>query len=442
MSVSVKSLGCPKNVTDAEVFLGDLESHGYRVVPEDDPNTDVVLVNTCGFVEDAKRESLAAIMEAAESGRRVVVTGCMAQRYAEQLDIPEISAVVGFEHYSELPQRLATLGDGKVAVGGATVPFRDERRRVRLGRPHSAYVRLAEGCDHACTFCSIPSFRGEFRSKPWDSALAEMRTLAARGAKELVLVAEDTNQYGTDFGASDSRRLAHLLRAADGIVPWIRLLYCYPSYFDDALISAIAECRSVCKYIDMPLQHIAENVLRKMKRPGRAHTERLLAKLKQAIPGLALRTTFITGFPGETDQDHKELVEFVRAQRFRRAGFFKYSQEEGTPAADMSEMVDEEVKQRRWDELVSVQQEIEEQYARSMDGEIVDVLIDGVDFDGVCVGRTTADAPEIDGVVHVLQKHPAGTLIRARVLGENSLDLYAETVEVIEHADEPVIATV
>lgn len=424
-------------------MLGDLQSQGLRIVEEED-DSDVVLINTCGFVEDAKRESVAAIMAASgqttKSGalRHVVVTGCLAQRYADELaqSIPEVDAVIGFAHYNELGPRVrALVSDGnveetEVAVGAPTVPFRDEGVRVRLGEKHSVYVRLAEGCDHACTFCAIPGFRGKFRSKPWDAAMSEMRTLSERGAVELVLVAEDTNQYGVDFGAKDPRRLSHLLKAvaSERLAKWVRLLYCYPSYFDDELIDAMASLDNVCKYVDMPLQHASESVLRAMRRPSRAHTERLLAKLRSRIPDLCVRTTFIVGFPGETKADYQDLLDFVRTQRFHRAGFFAYSSEDGTPAAELGEHVPEEVKLARVDELVEVQQGIQDEVAQAKVGSVMEVLIDRVEH-GMSIGRTSHDAPEIDGVVHVLQKFEPGTFVQCRILGTSSFDLYGEPVD-------------
>lgn len=513
-SVSLVSLGCPKNVTDAEVFLGDLASRGISINPQthpnaavadadldfaDDfdladaefsdphsalhqqqqlhpqqpepqqrqqeqheqqhPNSDVIVINTCAFVDDAKRESIDAILAAtrrkqAGQASGVIVTGCLAQRYADQLadELPDVDAVIGFEHYDELPARVRQLAAGatsttavkkednsltaggldRVRVGTPDVPFRPEHERVRLGPRHSVYVRLAEGCSHACTFCAIPGqFRGGFRSKPWEALTHEIAHLVSSGAKELVLIAEDTNQYGMDFARNnvDAHRLSHLLHhiadAHADRVHWVRLLYCYPSYFTDALIDAIARLDVVCKYIDMPLQHISDSVLRRMNRPGRAHTERLLHRLRAGIPGLTLRTTFIVGFPGETDAEHAELVAFVRASRFRHAGFFAYSEEEGTPATSLPDKVPAETAQFRRDELVSEQQRIEEELAAEMVGSVVDVMVDTMDA-GHSVGRTRADAPEIDWRVHIVRQVEPGTVLPVRILGTSAFDLYGE----------------
>lgn len=442
-TVSLVSLGCPKNVTDAEVMLGDLTARGISVCQADQP-ADVVVINTCGFVEEAKRESIDAILDAArskqsEGTKGVIVTGCLAQRYADQLaeQLPEVDAVVGFEHYDEIATRVAQLAQktpqsvpqDRVRVGATSVPFRPEHRRVRLGPAHSVYVRLAEGCSHACTFCAIPGqFRGVFRSKPWDVVTSEIEHHAVHGARELVFIAEDTNQYGMDFDVSDKRRLSDLLRYVaenNPQVDWIRLLYCYPSYFTDDLINAIASLDVVCKYIDIPLQHISDPVLKRMNRPSRVHTETLLDKLRDRIPGLVLRTTFITGFPGETEEDHHELVNFIRRSRFNHAGFFIYSEEEGTPAAEYEEQVPLEVRHDRRDELTSIQQQIQEELAQEKVGKVIDVMVDTIE-DGHSVGRTQADAPEIDAHVHILQRIEPGTILPVRILGTSSFDLYGE----------------
>lgn len=451
-TVSLVSLGCPKNVTDAEVMLGDLSSQGVDIKSSDFAS-DVIIINTCGFVEDAKRESLDAILSAAKEKRTgktkgVIVTGCLAQRYADVLaeELPEVDAVVGFEHYDEIANRVKHLAsasrpainsisatsDGvfnRVSVGSSTVPFRPEHERFRLGPQHTVYVRLAEGCSHQCTFCAIPGqFRGTFRSKSWSVISSEIDHLASKGAVELVFVAEDTNQYGTDFGNTDPRRLSDLLHyVAKQVnqVRWVRLLYCYPSYFTDELIDAIAKLDIVCKYIDIPLQHISDNVLRRMNRPGRSHTEALLQKLRHRIPNLTLRSTFITGFPGETEEDHRQLVEFIKNSRFDHAGFFVYSEEEGTPAASFDNQVPMDVRLNRKDELTSIQQKIQKELAAEKIGQTLEVIIDKIE-EGHSIGRTRGDAPEIDAQVHILQQIEPGTILPVRILGTSLFDLYAE----------------
>lgn len=509
-TVSVVALGCPKNTTDAETLLGDLQRQGFDVVGDDHAAADAIVINTCAFVEDAKNESLEAIVAAAglgaEDGRRrkVVVTGCLAQRYGEQLAeaLPEADLIVGFEHYDALGSSLGQLldaqrreaaeeqgggGGGKekkrttttkkagssssskaatakkaaeiaaaiglhadgdasstlvpppprrVQVGSATVPFRSEAERYRLGPSHSAYLRVAEGCDQNCSFCAIPGFRGKFRSKPYGQVVDEARALVAQGVKELCLIAEDTNMYGSD--RKDGKGLAALLRDLSAIegVAWLRLLYCYPSIWPEELIEEIATNDKVCKCIEIPLQHSDNLTLLAMNRPPAAHTRKILSMLRERVPDLALRTTFICGFPGETDTQHRALLDFVKDQRFERMGAFAYSAEEGTRAAEMGEQVPQKERQRRRDALVAAQHAIQCEWAEGMVGREVDVLIDGVNEDGWLVGRTQWDAPDVDPCVFVGEPaegsgvRPAvpGELRRCLVTGATLFDLEAHPV--------------
>jgi ribosomal protein S12 methylthiotransferase len=460
-SVALVALGCPKNTVDAEVMLGDLQRSGLRVVKEP-KQADIVIVNTCAFVEDAKRESIAAVIEAAglKQDRDVpacglFVTGCLAQRYADELatELPEVDAVVGFEHYADLPTQvlellarqpetpegaasaLDAISSGhvtsalpKVMVGSNTIPFRSEEDRHQLTSPHYAYIRVAEGCDHACTFCAIPGFRGEFRSKPFDVVLAEAERLVENGVRELNLIAEDTNQYGSDWGEADERRLADLLHALAAIpsLKWIRLLYCYPSYFSEELIDAIAGIDKVCKYIDIPLQHLSSSVLARMRRPGGAGTVALLKKLRERIPNLTLRTTFISGFPGETDAEHRELVQLASELGFERGGAFAYSAEDGTPAAEMDDQIDDDVREARRDELIALFQDHASDWAEAQVGRELNVIIDrmeGLD----AIGRTEGDAPDIDGSVRLPEAVLApGTQLKVRVIAADVMELVAE----------------
>ncbi|EFJ53100.1 hypothetical protein VOLCADRAFT_127348 [Volvox carteri f. nagariensis] len=484
--VSLVSLGCPKNVVDGEVLLGDLTRAGFSVT-DDHEQSDAIIVNTCAFVEDAKSESLEAIVEAAslnEDGKRrkVVITGCLAQRYSDQLasDLPEADLVVGFQKYGNLaaslqrsmglePTRealeLATAAEAqqqsqeegvtsadagargevaeagtsgqRVQVGASTVPFRPEWDRYRLTPRHSAYLRVAEGCNHACTFCAIPGFRGKFRSKPWQAVLDEARHLVANGVKELNLIAEDTNQYGMD--RRDGRDLAQLLRELSQLegLHWIRILYAYPSYFNDALIDEIATNPKarVCKYLDMPLQHISNLTLLAMNRPPREHTLKLLTTLRTRIPSLALRTTFISGFPGETDQQHRELVEFVKTFKFERMGCFAFSEEDGTPAASLPDQVPQRVRERRRDELISLQQRIGEEWAEGLVGREVEVLVEGYNDDDWLIGRTQWDAPDVDPLVFLtdsedphVAKLEAGQIRRCVITSNSLFDLEATPI--------------
>ncbi|KXZ52292.1 hypothetical protein GPECTOR_10g924 [Gonium pectorale] len=478
--VSLVALGCPKNVVDGEVLLGDLARAGFSVT-DDHEESDAIIVNTCAFVEDAKSESLEAIVEAAslnEDGKRrkLVITGCLAQRYSEQLaaDLPEADLVVGFQNYGGLaaslqrtmgmeptPEALALAeaaaeqrrqaAEGgaaagtevedapatsqRVQVGAATVPFRPEWDRYRLTPRHSAYLRVAEGCNHACTFCAIPGFRGKFRSKPWQAVLDEARHLVASGVKELNLIAEDTNQYGQD--RRDGRDLAKLLRELSSLegLHWIRILYAYPSYFNDALIDEIATNPKVCKYLDMPLQHISNLTLLAMNRPPREHTLNLLAKLRARIPGLALRTTFINGFPGETDEQHRELVDFVKEFKFERMGCFAFSEEDGTPAASMPGQVPQRLRERRRDELISMQQRIGEEWAAGKVGQEIDVLVEGYNDDDWLIGRSQWDAPDVDPLVFLTESDDpavppleAGQMRRCVVTSNSLFDLEATPI--------------
>ncbi|KAF6251091.1 hypothetical protein COO60DRAFT_1563392 [Scenedesmus sp. NREL 46B-D3] len=451
------ALSCLCLLCAGEVLLGDLARAGFEITAEHE-DADAIVVNTCAFVEDAKAESLEAIVEAAGLNadgkrRQVVVTGCLAQRYGPALasDLPEADLVLGFQAYGGLPGALAqrlgvptssssdagsSSNSSRVQVGDATVPFRPEWDRHRLTPRHTAYLRVAEGCNHACTFCAIPGFRGKFRSKAWGAVLEEAERLVASGVVELNLIAEDTNQYGQD--RRDGRGLAQLLRELSALsgLRWLRILYAYPSYFDDELVAEIANNPKVCKYIDMPLQHINNLTLLAMNRPPQAHTKALLHKLRDNIPGLVLRTTFISGFPGESEEAHRELVDFVREFKFERAGTFVYSEEDGTPAADLPEQTPQRI--RRRDELVQVQQGISEAFAASLVGQEIDVLVDGENEDGWLFGRTQWDAPDVDPVVF-LSDPPAsaadvaplqvGQMRRCRVSDTSLFDLEAYPVE-------------
>ena len=476
-------LGCPKNVVDAEVMLGDMRKNGYDVT-ENHEDADAIIINSCGFIDDAKSESVEAILEASKlSGgkKKIVVTGCLAQRYGEDLqrELPEVDLIVGFENYGMLPSLVEeSLREGddesrivspfdpasqkrsgsatgtmskniitnddlvlpkkKTLVGGNSPPFRSEIDRVRITPKHSAYLRVAEGCDHKCTFCAIPSFRGKFRSKKFEPIVDEAKALGQLGAKELCLIAEDTNQWGMDLRAQDGRGLAELLETlaeVDGI-EWIRILYAYPSYFSDELITAIADVPQVCKYIDIPLQHITNLSLLRMNRPPRQHAEDLLYKLRDRIPGLALRTTFISGFPGETEEEHEELMQFCREFKFERLGAFAYSEEDGTPAAEYPDQVPDDLRALRRDQLVAQQQEISEIFAQSRVGQTLDVLIDSFDEDmNAWVGRTSLEAPDIDPVVFVseeekeerglVQRIEPGQMRKCKIVGSSLFDLEA-----------------
>ena len=442
-TVALISLGCPKNLVDSEKILAHLAEGGCVVAAPLD-EADVIVVNTCGFLSAARDESLAAIAEAVARkrtgpARRVVVAGCLVDRDAQRLHelAPGIDAVVGVNSRDDI--LAAVLGEGPAS---RVEPYRggihDDAGRFRLTAPHTAYLRIAEGCSRRCSFCTIPAIRGPFRSKGPETVLAEARELLADGAVELNLIAQDTTAYGRDLGDGvDLVGLLEMLDALDG-ARWIRLMYAYPRRFTDELIAVMAACRRVVPYVDLPLQHISDPVLRRMGRGvGRAQTEALLAKLRDRLPGVALRTGFIVGFPGETDQQFEELLRFVREFGFDAMGVFEFSPEEGTPAAEMPDPVPPHVKAERAKALMLAQQEVVFAANRAKVGESVEVLIDlpglaseaeagGEDAPGGAVGRYCGQAPEVDSVCLLQSPAPAGSFVRGTVAGFDAYDLIVE----------------
>jgi ribosomal protein S12 methylthiotransferase len=466
-SVAFVSLGCPKNLVDSERMLGLLAQDGLAVTP-DAADADAIVINTCGFLEASKEESLGEIRRAVElkkagKCRRVVVAGCLVQRHKTKLlnDVPEIDRLVGVfdrEHiveavrgqqnprqghghylgkYHDLSRELASASAGGLQPACDTretkttrLPvFEDDRARLRLTPRHYAYLRISEGCNQGCTFCTIPSIRGPMRSKPIEQVLAEARELAADGAVELNLIGQDTTSFGTDIGYAPG--LAGLLRTLNKEltdVHWLRLMYAYPSCFTDEMIDAIAASHRVVKYIDMPLQHINDALLTKMRRRvTRREIETLLFKLRDRIPGIAIRTTFIAGSPGETDAQHRELVDFVREFSFEMMGVFPYSPEPGTPMGRMTDQVPADVKQQRVEELMLAQQEVAFAKSEAQIGKTIRVLIDRADRStGTYVARSQSQAPDIDSVVYVSGRdlHP-GELIEVKVTDYHAYDLIA-----------------
>jgi ribosomal protein S12 methylthiotransferase len=445
------SLGCPKNQVDTELMLGQVQAAGHALVdtPED---ADVIVVNTCAFIDAAKEESVDTILEMAQhkqSGvRQLVVTGCLAQRYADELarDIPEIDHILGS---ADFPSIAGALGAGALAARGrgrgkARLPvvqvaetpsyiYDHDAPRVRIGARHSAYVKIAEGCDRPCAFCIIPKLRGPQRSRAIDDIVAEVRALARGGAVEVNLIAQDLTRYGWDAGSTPETRatLARLLRAlgrVDGVA-WIRLHYTFPSAFDDELIDAIASEPRVVKYIDVPLQHISDAMLKRMRRghSGRV-TRELVARLRARIDGVVLRTTFIVGHPGETAAEFDELCGFVADARFDRAGAFTYSVEPGTVSALLPHRVDPEVAAERQHALMEIQRQISRARGEAMVGRELDVLVEGVssESDYLMEGRWYGQAPGIDGVTYLADgRVPPGSLVRARVTQASDYDLAA-----------------
>ena len=436
------SLGCPKNLVDSERMLGRLAQDGYALVPDAD-GADVVVINTCGFIEPARQESLSVIREMLalkKEGRigSVVVAGCLAERKKDELfrDVPDVDHIVGVFGREEISRvvsnTLARQQEQRSLFRPAPIRAQEDTARLRITPRHYAYLKISEGCDRLCTFCAIPGMRGKHVTKPIEEVIREARELIADGVRELILVAQDTTNYGMDLYGRG--RLAELLQKLDRLdgLEWIRVLYAYPSNFTDELIETLATAKKIIPYLDMPLQHINDRVLRRMqRRVHRAETEDLLARLRGAIPGLTLRTTLIAGFPGETDAEFEELLAFVKAQRFECAGVFTYSFEPGTPATRLDGHLPEEVKMERRGRLMQAQQEVAFAWSQQQVGKEIEVHIDGPDSEvpNHALGRGYADAPDIDGVVRVKGKGiHAGDFIRAKVTAADGYDLAARAI--------------
>jgi ribosomal protein S12 methylthiotransferase len=436
------SLGCPKNLVDSERMLGRLSQDGYALVPDAD-GADVVVVNTCGFIEPARQESLGVIREMLalkEQGRvgAVVVAGCLAERKKEDLlkEVPEVDHIVGVfgrEEISQVVDRALTQRlEQRSLFRPAPVRAMQDTARLRITPRHYAYLKISEGCDRLCTFCAIPGMRGKHVTKPMEEVLREARELAADGVRELIVVAQDTTYYGLDLYGRV--RLAELLRELDAVegLEWIRILYAYPIHFTDELIETLAGTKKILPYLDLPLQHISDRMLKRMQRKvNRAATEELLSRLRAALPALAMRTTFIVGFPGETDAEFEELLTFAKEQRFERVGVFPYSLEPGTPAARLPDQIPEDVKLERRNRLMEAQQEIAFQWSQRQVGKELEVLIDGPDpeLPNHALSRSYADAPDIDCVVRVKGKNlHAGDLVRVKVTAADGYDLAARAL--------------
>jgi ribosomal protein S12 methylthiotransferase len=439
---SMVSLGCPKNLVDTERMLGLLRQDGWQLVGEPQ-GSDLVIVNTCAFIDASRAESYAAINEMLElkrggGTRGVIVSGCLAERQKEKLldELPGVDAVIGVFSRDEIGRAaerlIGGLGEQRSIFKPAPARALDDSGRMRVTPRHMAYLKISEGCDRTCTFCAIPKMRGKHATKPIENVVREARELAADGMKELVIVAQDTTYYGLDlYGETRLVELLEQLEAIDGI-EWIRLMYLYPIHFTDRLIEKIATSSKIIPYLDMPLQHASDPVLKRMqRRVARGPTEELLEKLRSRIPNLVLRTTFITGFPGETREQFEELVEFVRKWRFERAGVFTYSLEPDTPAAKLDGHMDEAEKAARRDELMRVQQKIAHDHSRAQVGRVLDVIVDrqSEEREDVWIGRTQADAPDIDCVVYVTApgsstKRPlTGAIIPVEIVASSGYDL-------------------
>lgn len=433
------SLGCPKNLVDSECMGAALCHEGFRMVSEP-KGADLVVVNTCGFIADAREESYAVIAEMAELRRRgdtrgLIVAGCLAEREREELlgRFPAVDRVVGVFARGEIANAASQVLDGRPGPRTILQPplscMADEAERLRLTPRHVAYLKIAEGCNRLCSFCTIPSIRGPFVSKSLDETVREAEELAAGGARELVLIAQDTSSYGLDLAGRP--QLAELLVRLDRVEPlrWIRLMYLYPAHVTDALIRAVNTCEKVVPYLDLPLQHISDPILGGMRRQvSRVETERLLGRLRGEIDGLVLRTTFIVGFPGETEQHFNELLDFVGRQRFERLGVFAYRNEPGTAAIALAGQVPEEEKRMRQQRLMARQQDIAFAWGDRQVGRTLDILVDrGIPGEKhAFVGRTTADAPEVDGVVYVTGKGlKPGRIAPCEIVARKGYDLIA-----------------
>lgn len=433
-----QSLGCDKNLVDSEMMLGMLAERGYSFT-DDEAEADAVVVNTCCFIGDAKEESVNTILEMAElkkSGQiqALVVTGCLAQRYREEIrrEIEEVDAVIGTSAIEELPAVLdaAFAGNAQDCYHSLDErPLTDKKRILTTGG-HFAYLKIAEGCDKHCTYCIIPKVRGPYRSVPMESLLREAQELAAQGVKELILVAQETTVYGQElYGHKALPELLTKLCRIEGLV-WIRILYCYPEEIDDALIRVMQKEEKICHYLDIPVQHASDAVLKRMgRRTDRKELTDIVKKLRREIPDICLRTTLIAGFPGETERDFETLFTFVEETAFDRLGVFPYSQEEDTPAADMPDQIPDEVKQARCDELMALQQEIAFDAAADMAGRLVMAMIEGkVADEDVYVARTYKDAPDVDGYLFVQTDRElmTGDFVRVRITGSHEYDLMGE----------------
>lgn len=418
MKIGVVSLGCPKNLVDSETMLGLIHEENYEIT-NDPSEAEIIIVNTCGFIESAKEESINTILQMAEykksgSCKYIIVTGCLSQRYAEELfnELPEADAIAGVEVYDEIGSIIKRVMNGERFImlerSKPDVIYTSKETflpRILTTPSYTAYLKIAEGCDNCCSYCAIPKIRGPYRSKPMEQVLKEAKALAENGVKELIVVAQDTTRYGEDLPGG-KLLLADLLKELNKIesLKWIRVMYCYPNNFTDELIETFASLDKVCKYVDLPLQHASNRLLASMNRyDTREEVETLLAKLRKRIPGIVIRTTFIVGFPGETDADFEELKEFVEQQRFENAGVFAYSQEEGTVAGAMPNQIPDEIKQERYHELMALQAQISEEIHKDTEGQTLEVLVEGIEEDGsgLHYGRSYREAPDIDGLVFI-----------------------------------------
>ena len=433
--VGFVSLGCPKNLVDTEVMLRKLSDEGYIITP-DETEADVVVINTCAFIESAKKEAIDNILDIAwlkenKSLKGIVVCGCLAERYGEEImkEMPEVDAVVGVGSMSDISAAVE-----KALKGEKYFSAKDKNLsplggdRIVTTPDYAAYIKIAEGCDNRCTYCAIPYIRGRFRSRPMEDIIKEAKELEAIGVKELCVVAQDTTRYGLDIYGSYS--LARLLReiTAATQIPWIRVLYCYPDKITDELIEEFKNNERIVKYIDLPIQHVSENILLRMnRRGGRDAVLSAIKRLREGVPGITIRTTAIVGFPGETEEDFEELCSFIKEAKFDRFGAFAYSREEGTPAYDFPDQVDEQTKEDRYSVIMQTQAVISEELNEKKKGKLITVLTEGYDpVSSAYYGRSAADAPDIDGKVYFEshRKVKEGTFVKIRITDVLEYDLF------------------
>lgn len=441
MKIMFVSLGCDKNLVDTENMLGILRDHGFEFT-DDEMEAEIIAVNTCCFINDAKQESINTILEMAEHKKDgkckvLVVSGCLAHRYQDEIvkEIPEVDAFIGTSSYDKIADVIQAVLEGRTyncVESADRLPMVNHKRIVTTGG-YFEYLKIAEGCNKHCTYCIIPSIRGNYRSYPMEYLVEQARFLAENGTKELILVAQETTMYGTDiYGKKCLPELLHQLAQIEDL-KWIRILYCYPEEIDDAFIEAIKTEPKVCNYLDMPIQHASDSILKRMgRRTSKQELIDIIRKLRENIPDIALRTTLITGFPGETQEDHEEMMEFVDTMEFDRLGVFTYSPEEGTPAAKMPEQIDEELKQQWRDEVMELQQEVSIDKSADMVGKTIEVMIEGkISDDEAYVGRSYKDAPNVDGYVFVntTANLMSGDVVKVKITGAMEYDLIGSIAE-------------
>ena len=427
--VALVTLGCPKNEVDSGVLAGELVRGGMRLV-EDVEEADIILVNTCGFIEEAKRESIEAILRAVElkkngRDRKVYVWGCLSERYRGEIEkeIPEVDGYFGVEPYREM---------GRFFFGPSYRWSEEALNRRVLSTPsHTAYLKIGDGCDHECTFCAIPLIKGKYRSRSVESIVDEAAVLAGRGVKELILIAQDTTAYGSDLG--EGTHLVGLLKRLVSVegIRWIRIMYGHPAHVTDELMELISGEKKICRYLDLPLQHVSDEILKAMGRsPSKKRIQRLINTLRNRIPGLTLRTTFVVGFPGETDRMFQELLDFVQETRFERLGAFVFSPEEGTNAFEFKPRIPQRIAEERYRVLMEVQQEISRERNRSLESKILPILVDGYDSDqGLFFGRGEGDGIDVDQRVWIRGKVPVGEIVPVRIEGSSAYDLMGKVAQ-------------